>query len=95
MNDAQWDKKEMDDFRTQEVNSISSLPDFPSDGTHKCVHCNMYACSNHHSMTNLTTVFDNESNSPSSSYILSSPRAYRQHLVAIRRQIIKASLPNT
>lgn len=76
-----------------EMNHVSNLPDCSSTNHWHC--CSTPACPIHRSTFQLNA-FSNKLLYRSSFPLCStscSPRAYRQHLVAIRRQIIRASLP--
>jgi len=77
-----------------EVHQTSSLPDYSSLNHWHCYYSNS-ACPIHQSASHLSVFNDNQLYGRSFSLYSPpcSPRAYRQHLVAIRRQIIRASLP--
>jgi hypothetical protein len=77
-----------------DMHHASSLPDCSStDHWHCC--CSTSACPIHQSASHLSVFNDNQQYGRpfSLSSPPCSPRAYRQHLVAIRRQIIRASSP--
>jgi hypothetical protein len=77
-----------------EMHHASSLPDCSSTNHWHCC-CSTSACPIQQSASHLSIFNDNQLHR--SSFPLCSPprspRAYRQHLVAIRRKIIRASLP--
>lgn len=77
-----------------EMHHTSSVPDCSSTNHWHCC-CSTSACHVHRSASHLSVFNDNQLYG--SSFPLCSPpcspRAYRQHLVAIRKQIIRASLP--
>ncbi|KAJ9599824.1 hypothetical protein L9F63_009864 [Diploptera punctata] len=95
-----WDVRKASGLCGQEINRTASLPDCSMTDDKSCSCCNISVCPSQQSLFHLRDIFDNEnyfgkSHSLYSSYMLGSPRAYRQYLVAIRRQIIQASVPIT
>jgi hypothetical protein len=79
-----------------EMRHTSSLPDCSNLNTDdwNC-YCSTFTCPIHQSASHLNVCTDNypyERSFPICSFPCS-PRLYRQHLVAIRKQIIKASMP--
>jgi hypothetical protein len=79
-----------------EMHHTSSLPDCSNLNTDdwNC-YCSISTCPIHHSASHLNVCDDNYPYERSFQICSSpcSPRLYRQHLVAIRKQIIRASMP--
>ncbi|PSN52812.1 hypothetical protein C0J52_09695 [Blattella germanica] len=101
LNQWKWNKVKPNCLcEQQDVFTTTSLPDCSTlSRNHWCSGYSIPVCPIHCSESNISHIFENDSllrSYPSylhSSLSLSSPRAYRQHLIEIRKQVIKASLP--